>query len=39
LEADRLRVDGTPTFYINGQKVLGAQPLGTFNEIIGPYFQ
>lgn len=39
LEADRLRVDGTPTFYINGQKIVGAQPLGTFNEIIGPYFQ
>lgn len=37
-EADRLGVDGTPTFYINGRKIVGAQPPGVFNEVIGPYF-
>lgn len=38
-EAERLKVDGTPTFIVNGQRVLGAQPVGVFNEVIGPYFQ
>jgi protein-disulfide isomerase len=38
-EADRLGVDGTPSFYINGQKIMGAQPVGVFNEVLTPYFQ
>jgi protein-disulfide isomerase len=38
-EADRVRVEGTPSFYINGQKIMGAQPVGVFNNIIAPYFQ
>ncbi len=38
-EADRLKVDGTPTFYVNGQRIVGAQPLGVFNEAIQPYFR
>lgn len=37
-EAERLGVDGTPTFYINGRRVVGAQPVGTFNQVIRPYF-
>jgi protein-disulfide isomerase len=27
-------VEGTPTFFINGQKVIGAQPFGEFERII-----
>lgn len=27
-------VDGTPTFFINGQKLVGAQPFSVFEEII-----
>jgi len=26
-EADRLHVKGTPTFFVNGRRVIGAQPL------------
>lgn len=37
-EAERLGVDGTPSFYINGRKILGAQPAGVFNQVIAPYF-
>ncbi|HVR44751.1 MAG TPA: thioredoxin domain-containing protein [Thermoanaerobaculia bacterium] len=37
-EADRLGVDGTPTFFINGRKIVGAQPPAVFNQLIGPYF-
>ncbi len=38
-EADRLNIEGTPTFIVNGQRILGAQPLGVFNEVIQPYFR
>jgi len=27
-------VSGTPTFFINGQKVVGAQPFSVFEQII-----
>jgi protein-disulfide isomerase len=37
-EAARIGVDGTPYFLVNGQELLGAQPVGVFNEVIGPYF-
>lgn len=37
-EGQRLGVDGTPTFYVNGRKVVGAQPVGVFNQLIAPYF-
>lgn len=37
-EAERLGVDATPTFYVNGQAVVGAQPIGQWNEILSPYF-
>jgi protein-disulfide isomerase len=30
----RLGVSGTPTFYINGRHLAGAQPIGAFKEII-----
>lgn len=33
-EAKRLGVEGTPTFFINGQKILGAQPYETFKRVI-----
>lgn len=33
-EAAQLGVQSTPTFYINGQQVLGAQPASAFNGII-----
>lgn len=39
VEADRLDIGGTPTFIVNGRRILGAQPLGVFNEAIQPYFQ
>ena len=38
-EGERLGVDGTPTFFVNGIQIVGAQPLGVFNETIQPYFQ
>lgn len=37
-EGERLRVDGTPTFFINGRRVVGAQPVEVWNQILGPYF-
>lgn len=37
-EAARLDVGGTPYFLVNGREILGAQPVGVFNEVIGPYF-
>jgi protein-disulfide isomerase len=37
-EGARIGVDGTPYFLVNGQEVLGAQPVGVFNEVIAPYF-
>ncbi|HET6361251.1 MAG TPA: thioredoxin domain-containing protein [Gemmatimonadota bacterium] len=37
-EAARLGVDGTPYFLVNGTEVLGAQPVGVFNEVLAPYF-
>ena len=37
-EADRVGVDATPSFYINGRKLTGAQPVSTFNQVLGAYF-
>ena len=37
-EAARIGVNGTPYFLVNGQELIGAQPVGVFNEVIGPYF-
>ncbi|MCR4404579.1 MAG: thioredoxin domain-containing protein [Candidatus Acetothermia bacterium] len=33
-EAKRLGVEGTPTFFINGRKVVGAQPYEAFRQVI-----
>lgn len=33
-EGERLQVRGTPTFYINGTPLVGAQPPGNFERII-----
>jgi protein-disulfide isomerase len=33
-EAARLGVRGTPTFFVNGRKVMGAQPVATFSSLI-----
>jgi protein-disulfide isomerase len=33
-EASRLRVQGTPTFFVNGRRIMGAQPLRVFREAI-----
>ncbi|MFH1403959.1 MAG: thioredoxin domain-containing protein [Candidatus Altiarchaeota archaeon] len=33
-EASRLGVTGTPTFFIEGEKIVGAQPVETFSRII-----
>ncbi|MAS35411.1 MAG: hypothetical protein CL610_15480 [Anaerolineaceae bacterium] len=33
-EAERLRVGGTPTFFINGRRVVGAQPYAVFQDAI-----
>lgn len=33
-EANRLRVSGTPTFFINGRRVVGAQPYEVFQSAI-----
>ena len=32
--ADKLRVRGTPTFFVNGKRVGGAQPYETFDEVV-----
>ena len=32
--ADRLHVRGTPTFFVNGRRIGGAQPLPTFERVI-----
>ncbi len=33
-EAQRLGITGTPTFFINGRKLVGAQPVAVFENII-----
>lgn len=33
-DAKKIGVDGTPTFYINGEKVVGALPLNSFEAVI-----
>jgi protein-disulfide isomerase len=38
-EAARLGVGGTPYFLVNGNEVMGAQPVGVFNEVLAPYFE
>jgi protein-disulfide isomerase len=35
-DAQRYGVSATPTFFINGQKVIGAKPLDGFKQIIDP---
>ncbi|HET6638580.1 MAG TPA: thioredoxin domain-containing protein [Gemmatimonadota bacterium] len=37
-EGARIGVDGTPYFLVNGNEVMGAQPVGVFNEVLAPYF-
>lgn len=37
-EGERLAVDGTPTFIINGRRIVGAQPVEIWNQILAPYF-
>lgn len=37
-EGRRLGLEGTPTFFVNGRRILGAQPIGVFNEVIAPHF-
>lgn len=34
VEGVRAGVSGTPTFYINGQQLVGAQPIETFVAVI-----
>jgi len=36
LAAQRLGVDSTPTFFVNGQKLEGAHPIADFDAIIQP---
>jgi len=38
-EADRLQVSGTPTFFVNGTRLVGAQPVDVFNRAISPHIQ
>lgn len=38
-EGDRLRVDGTPTFFVNGERLVGAQPPAVFNQAIRPHLR
>jgi protein-disulfide isomerase len=32
--ADALSAPGTPAFFVNGQKLVGAQPLAVFEEVV-----
>jgi len=33
-KANEIKIEGTPTFYINGQQIVGAQPYEEFQKII-----
>lgn len=33
-QGKELKIDGTPTFYINGTQILGAQPIEEFRTVI-----
>ena len=33
-DTDNLEIKGTPAFYINGEKLMGAQPIAKFKELI-----
>ncbi|HVA82151.1 MAG TPA: thioredoxin domain-containing protein [Candidatus Binataceae bacterium] len=33
-QGKQLGIDGTPTFYINGRQVVGAQPMDSFSQVI-----
>jgi protein-disulfide isomerase len=33
-EASRLHIQGTPTFFVNGRRIIGAQPLAAFREVV-----
>ncbi len=33
-KANEVKVEGTPTFYINGEQIVGAQPYEEFQKII-----
>lgn len=37
--ADKFKVDATPTFFVNGQKVSGAVSIDEFDKIIQPYLK
>ena len=37
--ADKFKVDATPTFFVNGQKVPGAISIDEFDKIIEPYLK
>jgi protein-disulfide isomerase len=37
-EGARIGVGGTPYFLVNGEELMGAQPVGVFNEVLAPYF-
>ncbi|MFP6665293.1 MAG: thioredoxin domain-containing protein [Deltaproteobacteria bacterium] len=38
-EAEALGVNSTPTFFVNGRKLSGAQPLEAFSDLIDPELQ
>lgn len=33
-EASRLHVEGTPTSFVNGRRIMGAQPLSVFRDVV-----
>ena len=37
--AGRLGITGTPTFLVNGEKVVGAQPFDKFKDVIDAQLQ
>lgn len=37
-EGERVGIDATPSFFINGRKITGAQPIAVFNQVLAPYF-
>jgi protein-disulfide isomerase len=36
LAAARLAIESTPTFFVNGQKLTGEQPIGEFEKVLTP---
>jgi protein-disulfide isomerase len=37
--SDKFNIQSTPTFFINGERLVGAQPLAEFEKVIEKYLK